>query len=480
MSEEEKVALDTPRVLIAGTSSGCGTSTIALGLMVALRKSGLSVSSGHVGNSLVAPTHFRRITSSLSLALNPWMLISRWIARDIARLASGAELVVIHAGGGLYDTIATPEKKLTVAELAREFRLPVVLVIDASGYEESLGALIRGFLHYTVDNPIQGIILNRVKDHAHLERLRPVVAAFEGVQFLGAVQDFDSETQKQLSSDKSRANPSLITRSTMLALGEAVGQAIDLEKVKQLASRAPGMQIKQGWLQSCERRVRIAVADDAAFHLMSQGNLDSLRRAGAELVACSPLADQLLPRDIGGLYLPGGYVDLYASELAANSSFLRAVREFAEQGGVLYAEGDAVSYLCSEVELADSRKFCLVGLIDGSARFLADAPERQNCHVVATQPNVLIATDEELRGQRERRWFVKLGKQLETAFQLRDPAGLAEGAVLDGLMPTPHSVASITYLHWGARPGIAENFIDACVGAREAFKARRRQGASGG
>jgi len=440
-----------PRLLLAGASRGAGLSSLILGLLVCFRKSGISVGTANVGPSLVETTHFRRISGRLSNTLDPWILSRDAIQDSLVRLATGAEIILIDGDRGVFDLFPEGAAYPTIADFALIHSFPLVLVVNGAGYGESIRALVKGFTEYRSDAKISGVIVTQLKDEAHARQVQAALSGVRGLRYLGGVLD-ESSLRSGLSEDRVADNPSLLTRTKLLALGERVKVGVDFSSLRELAGFAapisgePLTRVKQ--VGKC----RIAVADDAAFHLTVQDNLDLMRRVGAELVAFSPLADTRLPQGASAVYLPSGYPHYYSGELAANKLMITALREFAVNGGVVYAEGDAIAYCARKLVLSTGENFEMVGLLPGSV--VSSIDERTDlepiaCEVQAQRSSIAAPQGITFRGLRSSRWIVRLDEPVLTCFQLKDRGTTPQAPLVDGYCPSPHILISTVQQHWG-------------------------------
>lgn len=471
--------------MLAAPSAGAGLSTVALGLVVQFKRKGVPVAIAKVGHSLIDTTHYRRVSGRLSHSLDLWMLDKKRLKESFARLSGAAELVIIEAEGGFYDWTGSSDSFFDICGFSNALDAPVILVVDASGQRESIAATVKGFTEFVPKNRIKGIIANRVKDRRHEEAVRTAIELLNGPRFVGAIYEGASEAFADDGGAVSEGNPSLLARNRLLALGDLISTGIDLEEILKISLSSGTTTVPKSVVASANRRCRIAVADDAAFHLSIQDNLDLLRRNGAEIVAFSPLADLRLPPKTAGVYLPGGYVHLYAGELSANKSFIESFREFAASGGPVYAEGSAVAYLCNKVSLYEGAEHEMCGVLPGVAHSVELAKkivEPIHCEVSTLEATIIGPTGERFRGVRDTRWMIKGREDVLTCYRVCDRAILEKadsGSMRysqEGFSPSPHVLASLVHAHWGSNPSLARNFVDS-VSANLSISSKQ-QGAS--
>lgn len=470
MSETESSAVplatvSVPRLAIVGAARGVGVSTITLGLLNALKKHQKhTIAVGKVGSFLIQNTHYRRITGLLSYSLHPWMLNRDQIRESVARLSSGAERVLIEADLPLYDYYPDDYGFGTEAELATFLEAPVILVVDAAGYGESIAAVVRGFVTLYEGVNVAGVICNNVKDPEQNERIKRAIEALHATFYLGGLPDSDVLTKE--GENISDENPSLLKRSFVFAATELVEKHLNLDLIEKIFQQSGTFQVRKSILSSRSRACKIAVADDMAFHLTFQSNLDLLRREGAELVAFSPLVDRKLPTGVNGVYLPGGFVHLYAQDLSANAHMHRALQAFAESGGIVYAEGSAVGYLCKTVAITSSAKLTMAGLIPGHATLVDEnraGGAEMLVEVRSVEESAVTREGDRFRALRDYMWAIRLERSVTNCFELhpRNSVGAADDvAVIEGFAPQPNVLATSLQPHWASNPILARVFVD--------------------
>lgn len=466
------VPIATPRVMVAGTSSQVGAATIALGLVVAYKQAGAGVCSGIVGNSLITATQHRRVCGRFAHLLDPWMLSQDQLIDSFARLSTGSEIAVIATQHGLFDERPADDVCAHDAELAFMLGAPIILVIDARGFENSVRAMIYGFSTFYPQANVAGVIANHVQNAEQGATIRDAIQSLGGPIYLGGIPDGETRNVEERQSEHYFLNPSLMSRNRILEAGSLIKNYLDLDAISKIAESAKPLYVPREVIGSNSKLCRIAVADDAAFQLTVQDNFDILRRAGAELVAFSPLADSKLPPRIGGIYFPSGYIDLYVDNLSNNKMLNTSILDFAQRGGAIYAEGNALAYLFSHVVLSTGEDRSMVGLMPGHATF-TDPPERsphfRYCMIRASSSTAVTAKDMEFRGMREPRLALRLEGEMRRCFQLtdrRDRTAEPGITIAEGLMPTRHTLATMVHAHWGSNPQMGELFLRS---AQEAY-----------
>jgi cobyrinic acid a,c-diamide synthase len=357
-----------PRCVIAAPHSHAGKTTITLALIAALAQRGLRVAPFKVGPDYIDPQLHRQAAGRPSYNLDTCLVPAARVRQTFCRVAHNADIAVIEGVMGLFDGSSPTSRVGSTAEVAVLLQAPIILVIDASGMAASVGALVHGFRLYDPEVRVAGVILNRLGSAGHVRYLRPAIER-EGVEILGYLPREAHLTipERHLgllpTSEEDRVTPLLDQLTTMTR------RYIDLDRVLQLAQTAPPMtDTPLPQPEAVEAPVRVAWAQDAAFHFSYQENLDLLTAVGFDIVLFSPLHDRALPEDVDAVWLGGGFPEHFAAQLAANTEMITAIRTHAAQGGALYAECGGFMYLCEWLMDQEGRQYPQVGLIPGGTR----------------------------------------------------------------------------------------------------------------
>ncbi|MBL7662558.1 cobyrinate a,c-diamide synthase [bacterium] len=453
------------RVLLAGASRGAGTSSAVLGLLAVLKRKGQSVAAARIGHGLVETTFHRRVIGRLSHSLDPWILSLPQLLDSLGTLSLGTDLLVIEGDIGIFDSYQADAAVKNLADFALLTETPVILVVNAKQYAEGIKALVSGFINYDRELKFAGIICSHILDDKHEQVIRRAVESLGSIPYLGSIFIGDSDLLAGKEYGRAPAVPSLISRSKIVHAADLVERGVDVGQVRSIADAAPALKLAFPPKINAQRRVRIAVADDAAFHLTFQNNLDILRSEGAELVPFSPLADQKLPARIGGIYLPSGYPHLYAQDLQNNANLRAEIHAFASGGGTLYAEGTALAYCCKQLQLTSGDIYEMLGILPGLAK--SNFPESESARlalveVSSFEETVISHVGSKFRGLRDLRFHVRLEDKVLSCFQILDPSQ-GSSVTTEGLSPHSNTICTSVLAHWGANSGMAKTFIEAAA-----------------
>ena len=337
------------RILLAGTSSGCGKTTAGLLLMAALRERGLDVAPCKVGPDYIDTCVHELVCGRPSHNLDSFLIEPR----DLPTLLSRpADITVIEGVMGYYDGMDATSCRQSTWEMARLTRTPVLLVVDASGSAASAAATVKGFMTLREDSGIAGVLVNRVSGAHHYELVRDAVAHYTGLPCVGYIE---KHVNLALKSRHLGLVPAEEVEDALPRIQEAarqVADTLDLPMILELARRAPVLPVAPRKYPRMDG-FRMGLARDKAFSFYYRANLDALEGAGVELVPFSPLEDGELPKGLDGLYLGGGFPEVFKVRLSANMSMRQSIRTALESGLPCYAECGGMMYLSESIDSAE-------------------------------------------------------------------------------------------------------------------------------
>jgi cobyrinic acid a,c-diamide synthase len=350
------------RLVIAGTHSGVGKTTVTTGLLAALRAIGHRPAAAKVGPDFIDPGYHALACGRPPRNLDPWLCGTTAIGPLAARAGEGSDLLVVEGVMGMFDGAAdgTPSSTADVAGL---IDAPVVLVVDAEAMAGSVAAVVHGFATLDPAVGVAAVVLNRVASDGHEAMLREAIAP-TGVRVLGALHRDDRLVwrDRHLGLIPVAEDPATVERS-LAALADAVAERIDLAAVVRLAETAPPRVADPVAVPVPGAAMRIAVATGRAFTFTYTDTLEALRAGGAEVVPFDPLADGGLPDAVDGLIVGGGFPEVHAARLAGNEPLLGAVRQAVAAGVPTWAECGGLLWLTRSV---DGRR--MAGIVPATAR----------------------------------------------------------------------------------------------------------------
>ena len=454
--------MSVPCLVIAGTASNVGKTTVMLALLAAFTAKGRVVQAFKAGPDFIDPGHHMAVTGRPSRNLDGWML-GREVNREMfAHASAGADLSLVEGMMGLFDGSSPTSDTGSTAELAKQLEAPVLLVIDGSAMARSAAALVQGFSRFDPALNVAGVLFNRVNSDGHYRLLRDAVEQNTRMAVVGYLRS----DKDAIIPDRHLGLVTAIEQGTAdlyARLGKAAAETVDLDLVEELAGRAGEWttDLIQPTHRHQNSRFRIGVAQDHAFCFYYPENLELLQSAGGELVRFSPLSDQDLP-NVDMLYLGGGYPELHAEALVKNSAMRHAVRTFAERGGTVYAECGGMMYLTESIRDFDGRAHEMVGLFPAEAVMRKSDLTLGYRTVELSQSCILGDVGTVVRGHEFHYSTLTAKGSINYACLLRDARGETQGA--DGLM-TGNTVALYTHLHFRSHPHIAEALAESARSA---------------
>jgi cobyrinic acid a,c-diamide synthase len=462
-------ARNVPRIVIAAAASGAGKTTIAAGVIAALRRQGLVVQPFKCGPDYIDPSYHERAAGRPCRNLDAWMLDGAQLVDGFSRACRDADIAVIEGVMGLFDGSNWHDETASTAQIAKLLGAPVILVVDIAGAARSAAAVVLGCQHFDRDLALRGVVLNFAGSEGHAKGCGEAIAAVTGLPALGWLPR-DSvlqipERHLGLVPGGEHLDPS----SLIAEIADAVTARFDLSAITAIARTAgdmPDVSLPARTVH-CEpgaRRPVIAVARDDAFCFYYPENLELLVEAGAAIEFFSPLKGEQPAPNAAGVYLGGGYPELHAAKLAANVGLWRALKELRDRNAPIFAECGGFMVLTQGLIDGEGRRWPMAGLIPGVTRMTDKLAALGYRYAVALRPNLLTAGGDELRGH-EFRYSTWVHDEPmaddEIAWRVRgtrgdapaDSAGFVSGNLL----------ASYLHIHFAQRAGIAGRFVDKLV-----------------
>jgi cobyrinic acid a,c-diamide synthase len=464
--------------VIAGAHSGCGKTTIALGLMAAFRARGFRVQPFKVGPDFIDPGLHSKVAGVESRNLDGWMLTPEYNRELFRKLLGGADLAVVEGVMGLYDGYDGTSESGSTAEMAKWLDLPVILIVDARSMARSAAALVYGFRHFDPALKLAGVIFNRIGGEGHLAYLKEAMASsLPEVPVLGGIPREDAVTIPERHLGLMTADEMELGSRWREQLAGLIERCVDLDLILEKVVRredpaSVGMEDEAAGgltlaVAPAPAHTRIAVARDAAFCFYYPDNFEILREAGAELTFFSPLAGESVPPDAAGLYLGGGYPELFAETLSANAGFMESIREAVPAGMPVYAECGGLMALSRFIETLEGKRYPMAGVLPLGTRMLPRRKALGYTEVMLRKPCLLGEPGVRLRGHEFHYSEIVETEDhpsLDLVYELRkrkQHASRAEGYGIGSVL------ASYIHLHWGSGPAAGAAFVGRCSEFRE-------------
>lgn len=441
-------------IAIAGTHSGSGKTTITLGLMAALMKLGHRVVPFKCGPDFIDPSLHRLVTGTTSRNLDLWMAGADFCHSCFARHSAQGDISVIEGVMGMFDGgIAS------TASLAKTLAIPSILVLDARSAAESAAAVLKGFEQLDPDAAPKGVIVNMIGSDRHFELVQGAIRQHCQAEILGYLPRTLAFTLPSRHLGLHMGEETPIARENIEALAQTMIEQIDMDRLLEIAGVTGNNGVMQeGDTEECH--MRLAVARDRAFCFYYEDNLDILRRAGAEICFFSPLQDPCLPENIDGIYLGGGYPELHGETLARNRLLLTEIRQWAKDGGPIYAECGGFMYLSRGITDLEGGFHPLVSVFPTQAVMQTKRASLGYREMTTRVPTFFGPEATVLRGHEFHYSRIEpLCTSVERVYSVDN--GSAEGYRLG------NTIGGYMHLHFGFNPQAARNFIQFCTQNRK-------------
>ncbi|MEH2041005.1 cobyrinate a,c-diamide synthase [Nostoc sp.] len=463
-------------LVIAGERSGVGKTTVTLTLLASLRRRDRLVQSFKVGPDYIDPMFHRHVTGRACRNLDPVLTSEAYVQQCFARHSQLSEYALVEGVMGLFDGVkegageqgsrGAEDKNnaqcltdfASTAHIARLLDLPVVLVIDCSRLSGSVAAIAHGYRSFDSRIKIAGVVLNRVGSDRHLSLLKDSLEPLQ-LPILGVMRRQDNITipDRHLGLVPTAELPELNALIDRLAdLGDT---CFDWQRLLPLLKSESLSPSASSSLYSSSP-VRIAVARDRAFNFYYQDNLDLLQQLGAELVFWSPLEDADIPKDIQGMYFGGGFPEVFAQQLAENSSVRDAVKTAILKGMPTVAECGGLMYLCEQIIDFEGKSWSMAGVLPTSA-VMGGRLTLGYRRAVALQDNLLVKANTTVYGHEFHRSHLTLTPTQPLFETSRYDCEENMGCEGWGLPANIH--ASYVHQHWGESREIPQQFLKECL-----------------
>ncbi|MGA8273183.1 MAG: cobyrinate a,c-diamide synthase [Candidatus Sulfotelmatobacter sp.] len=454
-------------LVVAGTASGVGKTTVALAIIAALRARGITVQPFKCGPDFIDGGHLAVAAGRATRNLDTWMLKAK-ANREIFSLASAqCDVAVVEGMMGLFDGVTGSSDEGSTAEIAKLLELPVVLVVDAGNSARSIAAVIRGFETFDPELRFAGVVLNRVAGDAHFRMLESAIRQSSAISVLGWLPvEADAAVPERHLGLHTAAEGIKASLSTLTQFGNR----LDLERL--LKETAYSQRFETPSANSAAptyKGIRVGLARDRAFSFYYEDNLDLLRENGAEIVEFSPIADRALPRNLQALYFGGGYPELCAAALSDNGGLLQEIRDFAKANKPVYAECGGLMYLAEKVATIEGQSYPMAGVLPLTIEMTKGLVHFGYADVEFAQDCLLGEKGTIVRGHSFHCSRIVADRSLQYAYRVhysltgrREQEGFVSGRVL----------ASYIHLHFRSNPSLVSSFLHQASFARSLVEAR--------
>ncbi len=456
------VNITCPRIVIAGTKSGVGKTSLSLGIARAFARRGVKVQTFKVGPDFLDPTHLTRASGRPCYNLDTWMMGREYALGLFARATADADLAIVEGVMGLFDGYDPESSRGSTAEMADFLRAPLLLVVNAHGMARSVAALVKGYAEFEKGADLAGVIINQCGSEKHGAQLAASLRGALLPPVVGALPRGGLPSLPSRHLGLVAADDTLPGDGRLDALADAVEKHLSLEQMLRISRSAPSLAVPDPITSGPKDPVRLGIAKDEAFHFYYQDLFDALAEQGCETVFFSPLHEGRLPDRLDGLYIGGGYPEEYGAALSENQAMKDAIRTFARDRRPVYGECGGLMYL-SEGVITEGRSYPLTGLLPVWTRMLGRRKTLGYQEVALSGDTLLGVAGTQLRGHEFHYSDMEsdpAGRDgWETVYRVKRPLGderPPEGYCRDEIL------ASYIHLHLASRPGSITHFLNRC------------------
>ncbi len=448
--------------MIAGTNSGCGKTTVSIGIMASLRNKGFRVQAFKVGPDFIDPGHHKRITNRPSHNLDGWMMTREFNKEIFYRYASNVDIAIVEGVMGLYDGFSGNSEAGSSAQIAKWLGLPVILVIDASSLARSVAAICLGYKLFDTNVNIVGFILNKVASPYHAQIIKEAMKN-KGLNIIGILfrkneLKIPSRHLGLITADDLQNPTDMNKLACWIDKGVNISYLLKMTRYDFRCFKSKNKSYIYHMNHPTDK-VRIGIAIDKAFCFYYEENIRLLKDAGAEIIPFSPLKDKRLPYSLDGLIFGGGYPELNCSKLTANNQLMEDIKSFSKNGGPIYAECGGFMYLMDSLIDMNKQYYKMVGIFPFKCQMHNRLKALGYREIITEKDSVLGPAGTKIRGHEFHYSDIINYKNCETIYNVIDRYGnilKKEGYIKDNV------IGSYIHLHFGSNPNVATYFVDYC------------------
>ena len=459
-------------IVVAGTHSGCGKTTVTAGLIRALRDKGLRVQPFKSGPDYIDPGFHSAAAGRPCRNLDTRMLEEKAVKELYQRQMPDADISIVEGVMGLFDGAGADDERGSAAHLSKLLGLPVVLVIDARAMARSAAAMAYGYARFDPEVRVAGFIMNRVGSSRHASLLKEAVEKGTGLPVLGCFER-DSEItipDRHLGLVPSWEDEDLQNRIKLI--GKRASESINLELLLDLADGAEDLEDTEPQIfpkivkQSGDDAPIIAVARDEAFCFYYEDNLDLLRAFGARIEFFSPLEDKTLPPGTSAIWFGGGYPELHGEKLSGNTPFLESLRDAAGRNMPIFGECGGYMYLSDAIVDKRGERYPMAGILPGTAVMGRKLAALGYCTARSSCETYMGPSGSVVNGH-VFHWseFINLPEGSGKLFTVtKDSTDVGAGDMRN------NTVGSWLHIHFASNPRAAKGFVEAAAEWKETNK----------
>lgn len=438
------------RIILAGTGSAVGKTTISTGIMKALSEK-YNVQPFKVGPDYIDPSYHTLATGNTSRNLDSFFMSQSQIRDSYNKAMENKDLAIIEGVRGLYEGIDSINDIGSTASVAKALDAPVILIINSRSLVKSAAALVLGFKELDKEVNIAGVILNKVKNKNHYLKTKRSIEEITNVEVIGGIERNDKITidQRHLGLVPAVERENSINHINNWS--EVIKQSIDLDRLVEIMKEAPKINsnLEPIWNKLNKEKVKIGVAYDEVFNFYYKENIESLEANRAKIEYFSPLKDESIP-DVDGIYIGGGYPELFSKELSNNKTMLKDIKDFHLADRPIFAECGGLMYLMNSIH--DDK---MSGIYPYKS-ILTDRVQALKYTITEVQEDNIISKKGEVINGHEFHYSKVLVDNLQNKLAFKITRGKGSYNNQDGFM-SRNTLASYVHTHVAAMPDFGGN-----------------------
>ncbi|YCA43083.1 cobyrinate a,c-diamide synthase [Bacillus sp. JZ8] len=446
------------RLVVAGTGSGVGKTTLTIGLMAAFKKKGYTVQGFKCGPDYIDPTYHTSVTGRVSRNIDSWMLPHDTVKEIVKRNSEDADISIIEGVMGFYDGKSPFDNRGTTAEISVLTNSPVLLVVNCASMARSAAAIVKGFQMMWEEPNIVSVIANNVGSEGHYKLVKKAIEQECGIPVVGYVKRNESLSipERHLGLVPSIERGEL--HSYFHELGDLISETVDLEALYTLAETEV-LDVENPKLVAKDPVVKIAVARDKAFNFYYEENLELLKANGAEIVEFSPLNGENVPSDVQGLYIGGGFPEEFANELSLQEQVKESFKDTIGSGMPTLAECGGFMFLADSIETTNGEIHKMVGVVPGRVKMQKKRAALGYREIRGSEGNYLLDGGHEAKGHEFHYSTFEGDEEFTPAYETKGMRGVKKEGYMKGNL-----LAGYTHFHFGSCPQMVEKWIAKCEG----------------
>ncbi|KYG36268.1 cobyrinate a,c-diamide synthase [Priestia endophytica] len=446
------------RLVVAGTGSGVGKTTLTIGLMSAFKKKGYTVQGFKCGPDYIDPTYHTAVTRRVSRNIDSWMLPHDTVKEIVKRNSEDADISIIEGVMGFYDGKSPLDNRGTTAEISVLTNSPVLLVVNCASMARSAAAIVKGFQMMWEEPNIVSVIANNVGSEGHYKLVKKAIEQECGIPVVGYVKRNESLSipERHLGLVPSIERGEL--HSYFNELGDLISETVNLEALYKLAETEV-LDVENPKLLAKDPVVKIAVARDKAFNFYYEENLELLKANGAEIIEFSPLNGESVPSNVQGLYIGGGFPEEFANELSSQEKVKESFKDAISSGMPTLAECGGFMFLADSIETTSGEIHKMVGVVPGRVKMQKKRAALGYREIKGSEGNYLLDGGLEAKGHEFHYSTFEGDEEFTPAYETKGMRGVKKEGYMKGNL-----LAGYTHFHFGSCPQVVKKWIAKCEG----------------